>query len=734
MMEFDGRVETRQSNAITKQAGFFGKYQALMGNALDYFGKGAFGTQRNKIHLRELEDAIFDIKATSDPNIKATVEAWEKTQTVMLQDLNNAGGAVREKANWHLPQKMNPAKLPAFDKIEQWIEVMLKRSDWDSMRLPNGEPIPSNIRRKLLEDIYPHIKTNGSTKVEPSSYNGMGADIGNMLDQHRFFEYKTADDWRAVKDLYGSDENVIDLMIHHMGNMAHKTAAVDMFGNNPELTFKNMYETGKKIAADVAAKATTKLEERAVIEFDNAFRARVKPMFEQYMGLNYMNPDTYLSSGAMAVSNTLASMQLGSITLLSVFGDMATTIANRILKNTNLVSGMDTYFKTMTTDFKGAQRIALAEGVGFDSLVASTYTTQRYSPMATYGPAWSKKLADWTMRANLSNRHTESARYTVQSSTMRMMADNIDVKYDDLHFKSMLQQYGIDEAAWDAVRKNVTPSTPHHAVKHISPMDIYNTPGLANKEELFDRFFQLVYQEGRNAVPGGTLEASITLKGGGRPDTLPGIFLHSFSMYKNYPVAVWQMYARLAQNEENTATRIKFIAALGVGAIINGAVGLQLRELSKGRQPLPMNTARFWAKAALTGGAIGIWGDYLFAGVNEYGHGPEEAMAGPLAGLLKDTTQLVLGQPFLFVDAWDKETEYVNSFAAAGARFARDHVPVLGSIWWSRLALQREIHDRLEEMADPNAYRKRQQQMRKREREFGQGYWSEPGSRLITGR
>ncbi|MGZ7246656.1 hypothetical protein ACXWO4_11400, partial [Streptococcus pyogenes] len=51
------------------------------------------------------------------------------------------------------------------------------------------------------------------------------------------------------------------------------------------------------------------------------------------------------------------------------------------------------------------------------------------------------------------------------------------------------------------------------------------------------------------------------------------------------------------------------------------------------------------------------------------------------------------------------------------------------SLWWARLALERQVFDRLQEIADPNAYRKRQSNMRKQEREKGNSYWWAPGER-----
>ena len=159
-----------------------------------------------------------------------------------------------------------------------------------------------------------------------------------------------------------------------------------------------------------------------------------------------------------------------------------------------------------------------------------------------------------------------------------------------------------------------------------------------------------------------------------------------------------------------------------------GALGTQLREISKGRDPLPMDNAAFLGKAFLSGGALSIWGDFLFAGVNEYGRGPAEMVGGPLVGLLGDTTDLVFGDVFQWANTVGSlsSDEFESTTASKAVEWARRYTPG-SSIWWARLALERQVFDRLQELADPRAYQKQRNRVRSRERDFGQGHWWVPG-------
>jgi len=234
-------------------------------------------------------------------------------------------------------------------------------------------------------------------------------------------------------------------------------------------------------------------------------------------------------------------------------------------------------------------------------------------------------------------------------------------------------------------------------------------------------------------IPEATIEGSVALKDTTRPDTLPGALLSSFAMYKNFPISFAMIYGRLGMTAPGTWGKLKFFAGLGAAMTLVGAVGTQMREISRGREPLPMNPIEnpaFFGKALLSGGALSIWGDFLFNGVNEFGKGPQDIAAGPLVAFAGDTTQLVLGDIFQWADSVGSlgDKEFKSTTASKAVDYARRYTPGT-SIWWSRLALEREVWDRFQELADPNAYQKRQRRMRKQRKDYGNEYWFAPGER-----
>jgi len=201
-------------------------------------------------------------------------------------------------------------------------------------------------------------------------------------------------------------------------------------------------------------------------------------------------------------------------------------------------------------------------------------------------------------------------------------------------------------------------------------------------------------------------------------------------MYKKFPISFQMIYGRLALAQPDKMTRLKFIAGLGAGMTMVGALGTQLREMSKGRDPLPMDNPAFLGKAFLSGGALSIWGDFLFSGINEHGRGPQDMLAGPLGGFLADTTQLAFGDAFKWAETVGAlgDEDFDSTTAAKAVEWARRYTPG-SSVWWARLALEREVFDRLQELADPKVYRSRANRERKRRKDFGNESWWSAGDR-----
>jgi hypothetical protein len=301
-----------------------------------------------------------------------------------------------------------------------------------------------------------------------------------------------------------------------------------------------------------------------------------------------------------------------------------------------------------------------------------------------------------------------------------------DTAFGDLPFVQVLQRYGITADDWNAMR-TVKAWTPRQDVNFLRPIDALKS-SVPNAQELYRKFQGMIFEEARKMVPEATIEGSVALKDTTRPDTLVGSLMYSFAMYKNFPVSFNMIYGRLGMTSPSVKGRLGFYAGLGAGMIFVGALGTQMREISKGREPLPMDTPSFWGKAMLSGGGLSVYGDFLFNGINEFGRGPQDIAAGPVVGLVGDTADL----GYQFVNAF-ADFDGKGSMSAAASKsvdFARRYTPG-ASLWWARLALEREVFDRLQELADPKAYQKRARKEQKRKKEYGNDAWFAPNKKFI---
>ncbi len=700
----------------SRKDNYRGQLYAIFGDVLEKIGKGAFGRQKGTAHLPNIIREVFG-EDTGDASAKEFSRAWLKVSDLMPDLVNNAGGSMR-RLDRYIPQSQNAARM--LNRKAEWIDDHMNGLDWGRMRWPDGTLIETADREAMLGKVYDTLSTDGAIKIDETAFRGNGRAVGNSLNQHRFLHYKDAASWLNVHEKYG-DGSVFDVFVRHVESMAHRIALIDTFGPNPEMGFDNLALSVRKAAAE--------LSPRDQADAEGVLKNVVEPMFDLVMRDNPMDPNSGLGNLVIATGNILTSAQLASASFLAIPGDFMQTAAVRALNGMDLFGGVDYYVRAIANDPEMANMSTQA-GFIMDEIVSSTYATTRYTGLATHGPSVTRRIADVAMRASLLSGHTRAARWATQAEFMGLLARSRGKAFADLPFSRVMERYGISPEDWDAFRTRVKIHNPKDGVSFLRPIDILASD-IPNAQKMYQNFQGMIFEESRKMVPETTIEATVGLKNTSRPDTLAGAILHSFAMYKNFPMSFMMIYGRLGMTSPHALGRLGFYAGLGAGMTMVGALGTQLREISKGRDPLPMDNAAFMGKAFLSGGALSIWGDFLFAGVNQYGGGPQDVIGGPIAGFAGDTTQLLFGDVFQWANTIGtlNDKEFKGTTAAKAVEYARRYTPG-SNLWWARLALERQVFDRLQEIADPNAYRKRQQQMRKQKETYGNGYWFAPGERV----
>ncbi len=136
------------------------------------------------------------------------------------------------------------------------------------------------------------------------------------------------------------------------------------------------------------------------------------------------------------------------------------------------------------------------------------------------------------------------------------------------------------------------------------------------------------------------------------------------------------------------------------------------RELLDENSPLGLNWKTILA-AAVQGGGLGIYGDFLFGEKSRMGG----SLAGSFGGPAYSSAESLYG---LYLDARDGRDLGANSF-----RFFFNHIPG-NNLFYIRAALDYTILNSFYEYLNPGYLRR----MRRRvEKENGQTFWHEPAMR-----
>jgi len=717
----------------TRKEATKGLLSSVMGNHLVKVSKGALGYQKGKAHLPNVVKELFG-EDSGDVVAKELAEGFDKTKKVAVNMYRKSGGAILERADYHLPQAQSASKMNRAGAAD-WKALHMDLLDWNETRWPDGTLILEADRDRFLQAVFETKTSYGVSKIDVNSNmpKNRRSSLADQTEAHRVLVFKDADSWLKMHEAYG-DGHVLDVMARYIDNMAHKIALLDTFGPDPTASFFHLSALIEKRAQEIGPKALSGAQ--AVL--NNKFR----PLFEIVSGQREVGPKNRLGNTTVGLSNVITSAVLGRATLLAIPTDIATTLWTRGMSKMNLFSPIKQYISGMINS-EHARSIALRTGFLHDDMLAATVGLGRYGTMLDHVPGKTKILPEFTIRASFMNRHTTIARDANNKEIMSTLAQFVDEgrSFDAVPFRKTMERYGISGKDWDAVSKAIKiyrpersrPVLPRDDFGFFVPLDILKT-NLKNSKELYEKFYRLIFEEGAIMVPKGSMEAQLALKGGMSPDTIAGTILHSASLFKNFPMALILKHGRYALLAETKLGRAMAIASLFGSLTMAGAISVQLREISKGRNPLPMDSLAFFGKALMAGGALSVYGDFLFSGINEYGRGPTTMVAGPLVGLVEDTADLAFGDAFKFMEVVggisDKELK-TDSWQRA-VRYVKRYTPA-SSLWYSHLALHRLVFDSLEQLANPRAHRSWQRKMRHRQKEYGQGYWWELGEKTPAG-
>lgn len=705
-----------------------GEAHSLFREVIERLKPTMAGLKSDAVLDEQLGRAVVDGANDAQPLARAMAVAWKNTDEHLVKRFNDAGGNIAARDRY-LPQRHDTAKVKAAQK-QQWIDFTRGLLDLTQMvDRVTGEPLSPARLNEVLGQVYDTISRDGVDEAAPNSGFRPAGLLADKGADARILHFKDFESWQSYRERFGDGSSIFELMTHHIETMSRDIALLELTGSNTGAMrrfIENMYE--KKIAAiqgnaDInnpgEMAATIKQVNKAInaLKRDRDFTLSV---FDDVTGQSRIAVDSAL---ARFMSNTrawLSSAQLGSavISAISDNGTLAATARLNDLPVTQVLARATAYMADGTSEITAAQF-----GFVADTLMQGARQTDTYMG-ETIATGLASQVSTAVMRVQGLRKWTAAARNAFGMEYLAQITNKLGLDFDALPEKTLaaFRRYGINADDWNAIR-NTAPREVAPGALMLNPMDI-------KSRAASEKLRQMINTQMDYAVIEADPLSRAYIQRGTRPGTVQGEVLRAIGQYKTFPVTMMMMHFGRALSRGWDGGRLSHAALTFSLVWVLGAAAMQAKEITQGREPLSLDPStevgrKAWLRALLQSGGLGIYGDLLGQDKTRYGNSWAATLAGPTVGMAES----VLGQFLLkniTLTAQGKETHFAGDALYIGARYLPGQ-----SLWYARLAFQREVVDQMALMIDERAPERMRKLEEKAMQDWNQSFFSPPGSSIF---
>ena len=710
LLDADKKALADWENVVSLETSILGQAHARMAEGLSALRTRWLGFYRD---AKTLRNVVYELagEPTGDATAAGMAKAFAESAETMRLRFNRAGGAIPRLVDWIMPQVHDAVRVGRVS-AQEWTRDVMGWLNIDRMTdFSTGSAFTPDALRLTLQGVYETIRTNGVSDLVPGAQGG-GKKLANRHQEHRFLIFKDAESWLAYQQKYGS-QNIFGTMMDHLRGMSREIALLETFGPNAAAGFRALQDVALKREDKPISRAFNQAKFRALNGTGDPNRS---PMLAQVLGaVRAWNVAKYLGAAALSAVTDTATMVSSSLWN----GLPVTGVLRRYISQLNPLNEADRIFATrigitalsFSNAYSNVGRFVQLEGVGGGTA----------SKIAGAG----QKFAEATLRASGLNAMTDAGKRAFAMEFSANLAENFGRPLADIdgNFGRTLREHGMTAEEWDVLR--TTPTTDHQGAKFFTIDQLIDREDLplSQRQKLAYRVQSIINEEMQMAVVEPTVGSQVISSFGGARGSGVGEVGRTVMQFKSFPLAMVSLhlqrawYARQLRGGGGAAS---YAATAIIGTTVMGMVAMQMKLISKGKNPRDMEDPKAWAAAFVQGGGAGIFGDFLFADANRFGGGLAETLAGPTVSEINELRKLTLGNVQQALSGEDP-----NVLADVVGYLSR-YTPG-GNLWYTRLLLEREVFDQLAIEADPSGARKRFRRAERRAREQGTDYWWRPG-------
>ncbi|WP_313248999.1 hypothetical protein [Stenotrophomonas acidaminiphila] len=690
----------RMRTADDYVGGVRNEYMAEIADAVHSVEPQFFGLMQNPENVRAFARAVMD-GDTSNPVMSKAAQAYLAAMEDMRLRSNAAGTDIGQLDYGYLPQPHDVGRVARAGK-QAWMDFVFPRLKRERYVTEDGAPMGDAEVLKLLESAYDTISTEGRNKMVPGTA-GQGSRASRFDDAHRVLHFKDADAHLDYVDSFGRG-SLLESISGHVGGMSKNIGLMEEFGANPNTTYRLLKDTAEKLDNVTGARAAWHELATLDMTWDTLTGTTAQPvsagMARFFQGVRNFTTATKLQ-GVLLSSFTDAPLQV-------LVGKSAGIPLGEGMKS--LVRGFGKHAKASAEDL----------ALGMDE-IAGEMARWHQSNLAQ---GWTAKLANTTMKLTLVEGWTNGLRRGFALTLSRALERHrmTDWGVLDEFGRRRLESAGVTEADWKIwqmaeAQDGMLTKNSIRAIEGVPEADLNRATA---------RLLGYIDSEARTAVLAPDLTTRATIQQGTKAGTFGGEMLRSLMLFKSFPMAIVDKHLRRLRNIPTAQGKVAYSVAMMASLQLFGAVSMQLKDIVQGKDPRDMTTGKFWAAAAAQGGGLGVFGDILYTGMGGEARGGQAnwtSLLGPVFGNVMDAFNIARkGAGWVLADE-GKADDARRNFGAEVLRFTKGNMPFV-NLWYLRAAVDHMLLHELQEQLSPGYLRRMR---RKAQKEWGQGFWWEPG-------
>ena len=741
---YERHSQANYGNVVAIHDEITARSSSIMNEVLTEYRLTVTGNARNQAGFRDVVHELFGTD-TKSPQAKNFAKAVSEAQEYVRLRYNAAGGRIPKKRGFGMSQGHSKEALVDAGKKE-WVEFVLPKLDRDKMLdYDTGLAMTEQELEKAVNEIWENIVKEDLSREAPDMFLGAKSNANKRLD-HRFLTFKNSTSWLEYSERFGNGDPFSQLM-SHLDGMGRDIAMMETFGPNPTAMKAFLRERVEKWAKDLTSKKIKKKRAFKVgtsswTSHSNKTLLEAERMDDLFTGTANSPINEAHANGFAMFQSLHVSAVLGSA-MLSAISDVGTAI---------LTAGaaklpMFKMLRNTAKNFAGMNRVDRIRLSGRLSLImdnqAGIANTQMRYVGEVMGPELMQRLSHTTLNISLLSPWTKSWRWGFGQTFLGELHDIKALPFEKLQkgMQETMERYGITANDWKYIRETESydaaidfsnlkssESTKFFDIRKLSERGSVGGKDLSldYARDLAGKVSRMIGGETEFAIPSTSLRGQAILKRGSRPGSVEGSTIRSFAMYKSYMATLMLTHMERIYSKKGAANKAKAFGALFLMNTVSGSLALQLKDISKGKDPRQMfndngtPNLKFLGAAIAQGGGLGIFGDFIFSDITRYGRNFSDTFTGPGLSFLDDVANIGIAN--VQRAAAGDETRFGRDFVD----FARRYTPGQ-SLWYSRLALERLVFDQVQEGLDPDAkdrFRRRESKMLG---DFGQRYWWKQG-------